>query len=148
MNGAEIVRDRLLTLTSVTSLVAMRIWCALLKQGNQSAAVRVSLVPGAPEAVHLRGRSSVIVDRVQVDAYAYEKTSSDPLGDARAIALAAYGDMVGGVATGLIGWSGSLGSPGVLVDAIQSASRPIEMFLADELRQWVVSQDYYVQYRA
>lgn len=147
MNGAEIVRSRALSVAAVTALVSTRVWSVILKQGNTLAAVRVSLVPGAPETMHLRGRSSVIVDRVQVDAYA-AIAASDPLGDARAISAALYGDMVGGVATGLNGWAGSIGSPAVMVDLIESASRPIEMFVPDELRQWVVSQDYYVHYRA
>jgi hypothetical protein len=147
MNGAEIARTRIMAIAAVAALVSARVYCVMLPQGNRLSAVRVSLVPGAPEALHLRGRTSVIVDRVQVDAYA-ALDASDPLGDAREIAAAIYGDVTGGVATGLIGWSGSIGSPGVTVDLIESASRPIEMFVPEEMRQWVVSQDYYVHYRA
>lgn len=147
MNGSEIVRARLLTVAAVTALVSQRIYCALLPQGNRSSAIRVSMVAGIPEELHLRGRSSVLVDRVQVDAFA-AIDAADPLGDARTLALTAMGDFAAGAATGLIGWAGSIGSPAMKVDLIEPASRPQEVFTPDELRQWAVSQDVYVHYRA
>jgi hypothetical protein len=147
MNGAEITRTRLLAIAAVTALVSTRVYCALLPQGSRSSAIRVSMVAGIPETLHLRGRSSVLIDRVQLDCYA-ASDAADPLGDARALALAAMGDMAGGVATGLLGWCGSLGSPAVHVDLIEPASRPDEVYMPDELRQWVVTQDLYVHYRA
>ena len=103
MNGAEITRTRLLAIAAVTALVSTRVYCALLPQGSRSSAIRVSMVAGIPETLHLRGRSSVLIDRVQLDCYA-ASDAADPLGDARALALAAMGDMAGGVATGLLGW--------------------------------------------
>ena len=137
---------RLAAITAVTMLVSTRIYGQMLPQGATFPAIRVSIVPGVPEEMHLRGRFGVKVDRVQVDCYA-ANTVSDPLAAARTISSAAYGDFLSGAATGLVGWSGSIGSPETRVDSIQPAFGPVEAYAPDELKQTIVSQDYYVQYR-
>ncbi len=146
MTGTDIVRMRLAALTAVTALVSTRIYALSLPQTPTLPAIRVALVPGVPESMHLRGRTGVVVERVQVDYYV-ANTGTNPLGAARAMAAAVYGDMVGGEATGLTGWSGSIGSPATTVDLIEPASQQVEAGAQDELRQTIVSQDYYVHYR-
>jgi hypothetical protein len=147
MNGAEIVRYRALAIAAVAALVSTRVYCGLLPQNTRAAAVRISMIAGAPEGLHLRGRTGVVTDRVQVDAYA-ASDAADPLGQARALMTALCGDTAGSEPTGLIGWFGSIGSPSTRVDLIEPASQPIEQYQPDELRLWVVSQDMYVHYRA
>lgn len=139
MNGADIVRLRHLAIAAVTALVSTRVYGALLQPDATLPAVRVSLVSAA-ENLHLRGRSGVRVDRVQCDYYA---TS---LSAARAVADAAYGGFVAGAATGLVGWTGSIGSPATMVDLIEPVSR-FEAFEAEEQQAYIVTQDYYVHYR-
>jgi hypothetical protein len=142
MTSTGIVRARLEALSSVTALVGTRIYETLLPQKPTTPTIRLTPIAGAPEPLHLRGRVGVKRERVQVDCYA------DSLLSARAVLRAALGDTVNGAATGLLGWSGSIGgSPDTLVDLIEPASSPSELFVADELRQWIVSQDVYVQFR-
>jgi hypothetical protein len=142
MTSTGIVRMRLEALASVTDLVGTRIYETLLPQKPTTPTIRLTPIAGAPEPLHLRGRVGVKRERVQVDCYA------DSLLTARAVMRAVRGDTVGGVATGLIGWSGSIGgSPDTRVDLIEPASSPSETYVADELRQWIVSQDVYLQCR-
>jgi len=148
VTGTDIVRLRLAAVTAVTTVVSSRIYVLMLPQRATLPAIRLTLIPGGPDPLHLRGLVGTVTDRVQVDAFTDAATTGDPLETARAIADAVYGEMTGGTATGLAGWAGAIGSPATRVDLIEPAAAPIEQFLADELRQVVISQDYYVHYRA
>lgn len=143
MSGAEIVAARLATIAGVTALVASRIYQLQLPQRVTLPAIRITLVSRV-EPVHLRGLTGLRRERVQVDCYA---DTGDALGTARQIADAAYGACQGGEATGLAGWAGTFGSPAVRVDLIEPLGRN-ELFEPDELRQAIVSDEYYVNYRA
>jgi hypothetical protein len=103
MTSTGIVRARLEALSSVTALVGTRIYETLLPQKPTTPTIRLTPIAGAPEPLHLRGRVGVKRERVQVDCYA------DSLLSARAVLRAALGDTVNGAATGLLGWSGSIG---------------------------------------
>jgi hypothetical protein len=148
MNGVDIVRARIATIAFVAAAVSTRIYSLALPQKPTLPALLVTFVAGPPDSMHLRGPVGVTVDRIQVDVYTDATLAGDPLGTARAIADAIYGSPVNGAMTGLVGWAGSIGSPATTVDVIAPASAPIEMYLAEELRQVVVSQDFYVQYRS
>jgi hypothetical protein len=137
MNGADIVRARLAAIGEVTALVSTRIYALMLREGVTLPAMRVTVVSTA-EGLHLRGMTGVRVERVQVDAYAAT------LASARAVMDAAFGD---GAASGLAAWSGSIGSPATAVDLIEPLSRS-ELFEPEELQEAIVSQDFYVRYRA
>lgn len=139
MTGTDIVVARLLAVSAVTTLVGSRVRALMLAQGDTLPAIRVSLVVDLHD-LHLRGGAGVHRERVQVDAYA------TTLAAARAVADAALGAFAAGVATGLHGWSGSIGSPATVVDRIEALTR-VEAFDADERQQCIVTQDFEVQYR-
>lgn len=145
MCGTYIVILRMLAIDALTAIVGTRIYALTLPQGGMLPAVRARQV-SAVESLHLRGALGVRTDRVQIDFVA-DVASADPLGDARAAADAAFGTFAGGVATGLAGWAGSIGSPATTVDLIEPLDR-VELYEPPVLREAIVTQDFYVHYRA
>lgn len=140
MTVVEAVRERLLACAGVTALVSTRIWKDLLPQKPTLPAVMVAEV-SLDEPWHARGPVGMDTARVQVDAYASVKADADD------IAEAVRGDGLGGSATGLAGWFGSVGSPSFEIVAVLPIGRRHNYF-NQELRQWVVMRDYMVTYRA
>lgn len=132
------IRARLLTLSSVTALVAQRIYTVILPQGFTPPAIRVQRV-GQLEEMHLRGPINVYRARVQVDSVATTKAAAD------AVDAAVQGDGLGGHATGLKGFKGSIGSPPFVIRAIIPADVR-DMYDAEELRQYKVSRDFFVTF--
>ena len=142
MSPVEAVRGRLLTLTPVTALVSTRIYPMKLPQSPTLPAIRLMLV-GVIEFLHFRGTDLMWRARVQVDAVAKEASGINAYAQVQAIAAAVHGRFVGGVATGLCGWAGTVGSPPCRVAAMIPDGR-IEGYDPDELQQVRVSQDYVV----
>ncbi len=136
MTATDIVIARHRAIAAVVQLVGTRITALMLTQGSDRPAVRVSLVSQV-DAMHERGMAGYSVARVQCDYYA------PSLAAARAVREAAYGS---GAADGLAGWSGGIGSPATQVDLIEPAGTR-EWFDAEERRDVIASQDYFVQFR-
>lgn len=134
MSVVGAVRQRLLAINAVTTLVGQRVYALVLAQGSPLPAIRLQQV-GDVTFMHLRGNDRVVRARVQVDSIATTYSS------AHAVAMAAKGSFSGGSATGLMGWRGT--ANGVEVVAIlPDGSR--EIFDAEELQQVKVTSDYLV----
>ncbi len=136
MTATDIVIARHRATAAVVALVGTRITALMLAQGATRPTVRVAAVSQV-DAMHQRGVVGYRVERVQCDYYAAT------LAQARAVREAAYG---AGDATGLAGWSGSIGSPATQVDLIEPAGAR-EWFDPEERQDAIASQDYLVHYR-
>ena len=132
------IRERLLSLTPVTTLVSTRIYCVILPQGFNSPAIRVQRI-GQLEEMHLRGPINVFRARVQVDSVGRTKAEVD------AVDMAVQGDGLGSNATGLKGFKGNIGSPAFVIRAIVPADVR-DMYDAEELRQYKVMRDFFVTF--
>ena len=131
----------LLTLAPVTALVDTRITTGKWHQSPGLPAVRVAFIDETTE-MQLRGTVQSFRARIQVDAMATEKLSGvDAKGVAHAVMAAIYGD---GATTGLAGFAGTAGD--LAVASIVPLERR-EQYIADELRQWIVTQDFFVRHR-
>lgn len=130
------VRDRLLTVSAVTTLVGARVYAGFLPQSPTLPAVLVQRV-GEVQASHLRGGQQVRMTRVQVTSVAASRAS------AVAVDAAIEGD---GAGSGLSHWSGSVGSPAVTVRWTEPAGVR-EGYDPGELRQYRIDRDYRVHHR-
>lgn len=149
MTPAEVVRTRILAITAVTALVSTRVYSVIFPQKPTWPAVRVQDI-GQIEELHLRGSVGVIRGRVQVDVVSGERSGVSALAEAKTVMALIHGATQGfasNVATGLAGYSGSIGSPAVQVDVIEPVDYR-ERFEAEEVRAYLISRDYFVQVRA
>lgn len=144
------IRDRLLALTPLTTLVGTRVFLLAMPQSEKRGSVIVRPVD-AVEPQQLRGPAGLNTSRIQTDAYVTFGVSADPAADVAAIAAAVHGNGLGPNATGLFGWIGDLGgSPAqFLVRNVRLALRrgPMDEY-EDERRYARVQQDYYVDWTA
>lgn len=145
MTVVEAIRTRLLSLSTVTSIVASRIRPVAFDQSEVWPAVRLQLI-GTIEFMHMRGSSRVNRARVQVDAVVDTEAGGDWYSEAHALMSAIHGDGQFEAATGLNGWRGNIGgSPpafeitGILPDAAGPRDFPGE---AGEERRFRVQRDY------
>lgn len=107
MTIMEAVRERLLSQTPLTALVAQRVYSLVLPQNERRASVKLQRIDeDAPQ--HLRGPAPQRT-RVQTTAYVTVAGSADPLAAVEAIGAAIHGDGLGSNATGLVGFVGELG---------------------------------------
>lgn len=144
MTAAELVRDRLLSVSAVTALVSTRVWTQLMKPGSTMPCVVVRDIDDN-EVAHLRGMSGVIRARVQVDTVAAVKDGGDPFETARDLLEACDGP---GDGTALAGFAGTVaGSPGVEVLAILPAGVVPTRTPQDEQEYVIQGRDYFVTYR-
>jgi hypothetical protein len=111
----EAVAERILALAPVAAIAGTRVYQLKLPQAPTLPAVRVQLIDETP-SYHLRGRFGLSPARVQVDAFAEERSGADPYAEAAALADAICGDRVAaGQPVGLSGWRGDAGgSPATL----------------------------------
>lgn len=137
------IRERLISLTSVTSLVQdagatwPRIYTVILPQGVKLPAIRIQRI-GQIEEMHLRGPINVFRARVQVDSVGATKAQADE------VDAAVQGDGLGSNATGLKGFKGTIGtSPPFVIHAILPADIR-DGYDAEELRQYKVQRDFFV----
>lgn len=135
----QAARTRLLAVTALTALVGPRVYTLTFPEHGIWPAVRLQQI-GEVQVMHLRGTSGLVSARLQVDAVA-DAASPDPYASADAVSLAAHGDLVAGVATGLVGFAGTVGS--VVIVGILPLDRR-EVYDPEERRQVMVSRDYWV----
>ena len=144
MTADTAIRARLLTLTPVTALVSTRITTGRWHQSPSLPAIRVAFID-EPTLMQLRGTIALWRTRIQVDAKASEKVSGLDAKDlANDVMDAVSGDFDGGVATGLTGFAGDAGD--LSIASIIALERR-ENFMADEFKEWIVTQDFFVTHR-
>ena len=148
MTIGDAVKERLLAMTPLTTLVNQRVYETVLPQNEKRTAVRF-FVLGAPRPKHIRGPINQFSQRVQVDSYV-PIGPLDPLSDCKAIAAAVMGNGLGPNASGLFGWQGYLvGSPPEIhifdVEVTADDQSSVEM---DEIRRVRIRQEYRVHWRA
>ena len=142
MTVEDAVVARLAGLTAVSTLVSTRVYRDKLPQEPTYPCVRVTLIDEQLD-YHLRG-GGLKTARIQVDAFARERSGVDPYALAAAVAAAVHGDDAG---SALSGWVGEVGSPAFTVFACLRVDRR-RQYDPDELRVVTMSQDYQVTYRA
>ncbi len=137
------MRERLQTLSAVTSIVGARIYQLRLPQNAELPAVRVQLI-SEQTSYHGRGGSGMYRSRVQVDAYAQEGSGSDPYGGAMDLGDAIHGDDAG---AGLSAWQGEAGGspPELRIHAVFRMDRQVG-YDAEEHREVRCRQDYMVHW--
>jgi hypothetical protein len=126
-----VIRALLLTMPSVTALVAQRVYTKILPQSATFPAVRVQLID-ENEVATLRGPVNTRRTRVQVDSVGLTGSDAD------AVDLAVHGD---GVTTGLRTYRGPVGAVFIqliMPDGVRST------YDAEELRQYKVMRDYLI----
>lgn len=130
---------RLLSIGAVTALVSQRVYVQVFPQHVTFPAVKVQRVSQI-EPMHLRGPVAMYRSRVQVDSVGMT------LSAAYGVDAAVQGDGLGDVASGLKGWTGSIGgSPGFVIHAIEPAGVQQD-YNADELKQYRVMRDFMVHF--
>jgi hypothetical protein len=142
VTSVQLVRTRLTQIAGVTALVSTRIYALRFLQNGTLPAIRLTQV-GGEEPMQLRGSVGWLRARVQVDCAAKESTGTDPFASAHAVMAAVHGP---GDGTGLCGFRGTVDS--VEVTGILPEGMAREHWEGDELRQVMVSRDYYVHFRA
>jgi hypothetical protein len=141
----EAIRARVVGLPAVVAIVTARVYLDKLPQSPAYPCVRVQLVD-SDEGQHLRGANGVQQARVQVDAYAQEASGLDPYAAVATLWRAIHGDGKGTAATGVRGWKGVIGSPGVEILNCRPAGRT-RGYDPDEQRVVRMTQDYWVTFR-
>lgn len=139
MTAAKAAHARLLNISALTALVGTQITVGKFAQQTPLPAVCVFLIDAIDDQ-HLRGPQGTPTARITVESRARTKAGVD------AVAEAAHGDGLGTHATGLYGWIGTIGSPSFRIDNVRDAGRR-EGYDADELRQFYVQHDYFIDYR-
>lgn len=138
MSAVALISTRLSAQTAVTAIVGTRISSLVLPQNETLPAIRLQQI-GRDTPMTLRGSAGVVRAVVQVDCIA------SGLAAAEALIAAVRGDFTGGVATGLVGFKGLIGS--TRVQAIIPASDE-QVFDAAELNQVKVTQDFAITFEA
>jgi hypothetical protein len=133
MDVCDALRDRILSLVNVTTLVGSRVYTHLLPQRVTLPAVRLQRI-SETEAMQQRGVGGIVRARVQVDSVSRTRDQ------AIAIDEALFGD---GAGSGMAGWRGDIGSPPFHVNGIYPAMVR-EVFDGEELAQFRVMRDYWV----
>jgi hypothetical protein len=146
----DAVRERLLDITPLTTLVGTRVYPLVLQQNERRAAVRYQVIDGNA-LQHLRGPAGIQTTRVQIDSYVSWKDSATPLTDVEAVADAVHGDGLGENASGVFGFIGDLGgSPAQMriLNARRVMKRgPLYEYDGDVVRLRV-QQDYLIDWKA
>ena len=138
MDVVAAVRERILSLSSVTAAVSSRVYAQILPQRPDLPAIRLQRISDVG-SMQLRGIGGVRRARVQCDIVATSRET------ALAILEDLDGPGDGSAMLGFRGTVGSPGSPGVEIDCIAPANIT-ERFDADDLTQYKVIRDYFVDY--
>lgn len=139
MTVVEAVIARIEMLSAVTALVGTRIAATHLDEDSEMPAVLVQLISRV-RGQHLRGPDNIARYRVQIDSAAATKQEADDL------ANAVEGNGLGTLASGVMGWKGSLGSPPVFIDNVEPGNER-EHYDPPPTRQYRNQRDYIVSYR-
>lgn len=137
MSAVTLVRTRLLALSPITAIVGSRISALVLPQDEDLPAIRLQQI-GRDTPMTLRGSAGLVQAVVQVDCVAAT------LAAAEALIAAVRGTFSGGVATGLVGFKGVIGSTDVR--AITPAGDERHLFDAQELKQVKATQDFAITF--
>jgi hypothetical protein len=136
IDAVSSVRDRLLAVSAVTAIVGSKVTTGRFPQSTDYPAVLVRRVSRVKRS-HLRGGEGMQMTRVQVTLVAATRAAMV------ALEAAVEGDNAG---SGLDHFSGSVGSPSVLLRWVEPASDR-EDFEAAELNRYRVDKDYFVHHR-
>lgn len=142
MTVGEAIRAVLLEMPAVTALVGQRIRIGKLRQSEPTFPVICVHRIDQHGAMHLRGASGIKEARVQVDSVAMEGSGVDHMAVAFAVDAAVDGP---GDGTGLLGFTGSIGSPTFTIHSVRPAGLR-DGYDADELKQFKVMRDYTVRF--
>lgn len=138
----EALRTKILTLTAVTVLASTRVYLLHFPPVIIFPAVRLQQI-GEVEEVHLRGTVTLRRARVQIDAVSTEEASASLYCAAADLSDAIHGSVIGGAATGLVGFQGTV--DGVDIASIIALDRR-ETYDPTARRMVVVSRDYWVSF--
>jgi hypothetical protein len=138
MTVAEAARERLLDCAPVTALVSTRVWKDIAPQKPVLPFVRVERV-GQAQPIHLRGPVGVDEAVVMVTSVATTKAAAE------ALDAAVEGDGLGSQATGLFGWTGSLGSPAFTFRVVKHEDVK-DGYVDSEFRQFFVKRLFRITY--
>lgn len=142
------IRARLLTLSSVTTLVTPaapapqtpQIFSAMLPQDQKYWPAIVVKFTDENRGMHLRGPNGLIRSRVTVESLAKLKDQ------ASAVDAAVDGNGLGPGATGLLGWAGSIGtSPPFVIKVVEPAGKRDD-YIGEEVKVYRIMRDYFVEY--
>jgi hypothetical protein len=142
MEPEDVARERIV---DINTAAGERVYMLMLPQRPTLPAVRVQLVGGF-RGQHLRGPLNRYVTRVQVDSYAAASSGADAYADVQSLASAIRGDGLGPSASGLAGWIGEMGSPGIRVMNVEIDHDGTPDFEGGELRLVRIRQDYLVHW--
>lgn len=143
MSIAAAIRAHVLTLSPVTSIVGTRVRLVKTLQSEPVFPVlRIQRISQSVVVGHMRGFGPVKRARIQIDAIAMEGSGIDVYERATALDRAVEGP---GDGTGLLGFSGDIGSPSVRIHVIQGDGVR-EGYDPAELKQFKVMHDYLVDF--
>ncbi len=147
MTVEEAICARVESLTAVIALAGTRVYLDKAPQGSSYPVVVVQEIDDG-RTYHFRGPNGLRKARIQVDAYIQEASGEDVKATLIALADAIEGDGLGPNASGLSGWFGQIGSPGINVQGCFFIDRTTPPFMGEELNLLRIRQDYYVNYSA
>ncbi len=144
MTVEEAICARVEGLADVVAIAGTRVYLDKAPQGTAYPVVVVQLVDDV-NFYHLRGPYGLQRARVQVDGYVQEVSGLDAYAVAAELADAINGDGLGPNASGLSGWHGQVGSPGISVQGCFRIDRT-RYYEAEEVQHVRIRQDYYVDF--
>ena len=152
MTPAEVVRARILEIAAATALISTRCYSVVFPQKPTWPSARTQDIDQL-EDLHLRGSVGVIEGLVQVDVISGVRSGVSALAEAKDVMAAIHGVDAGfssGAPTGLLGFRGTVSSPGISVDVILPAGYRefYEDIPVSGERVWHVQRDYRVTLRA
>lgn len=137
---------RVASLPAVTAIASSRVYLEEVPASPTYPAVLVQLVDD-PQLYHCRGPQGQRRARIQVDALVQKASGVDAQQRVTQLAEAIDGNGLGRQATGLSGFIGTIGSPGVEIQGCFRADRR-RRYDPEELRVLTISLDYFVTYTA
>jgi hypothetical protein len=140
MTPEGVVLERIV---AIGTAAGARVYMLKLPQKPTLPAVRVQRIGGF-RGEHLRGPQNLHVTRVQVDSFAADV--GDAYATVEGLADEIRGDGLGPSASGLAGWIGEMGSPGIRVLNVVVDHDGTPDYEGNELRLARIRQDYLVHW--
>lgn len=140
IDAAAAIRDRLLSISAVTTLVGARVTTGIRHQSGLLPAVIVNRAGDVKEG-HLRGGNSLVQTRIHVDLRSAQRA------EIIALDAAVQGDGAGATATGLNFWAGTVGSPSVALRLVKPIGSMNDTYLPDEKREYRVVRIFHVMHQ-
>lgn len=142
MTPEQAIRERLLSLVSVTSLVSTRIYQLAIPQSPTWPLILVQLI-SEPLVTGVDGETTLRRSRVQIDVFVDVRPGGNPYTSAVAISDAVHGNGSAASPTGLQHWKGDVGSPAFAIKGIERLDRDVR-YEVDADRVIRIRQDYEV----